>query len=48
MLPVNRYLAINIGVCLITKNRIAVRRASPFIISLDKTSRYCGQFKARV
>jgi hypothetical protein len=31
MLLVNRYLAINIGVWLITKNRIAVWRASPFI-----------------
>jgi hypothetical protein len=31
MLPVNRYLAINIGVWLITKNRIAVRRALPYI-----------------
>jgi hypothetical protein len=31
MLPVNRYLVFNIGVELITKNRIAVRRASPFI-----------------
>jgi hypothetical protein len=34
MLPVNRYLAINIGLWLITKNRIAVRRASPFNTSV--------------